>query len=244
MGSEEIEAVQLQQAMNYVQVISVALLVYDWLLVLSDEVNHVWASHWTFVKVLYLWTRYSPIADAILGMLAHFAMLSPKQCRLTDTINSFLIAVGIYSSELVLVWRTFALWQDSKRVRYALGILWLSMSPIGLYFVIAFVSSTVYSSQPFAGQPGCNLVSASSLVAGDFIGLTILEICIVILTVVKGFQHISNTPDIVGVQYVRTLYRDGVLFFVFLAVLSLANVLAPFFGPKSNALLLPPDTDS
>ncbi|KAI0093235.1 hypothetical protein BDY19DRAFT_416479 [Irpex rosettiformis] len=257
MESEGIRIVQSQQLMNCVQgvanlhhqfdfavidnclVISITLFVYEWLLVFADEVKHIWTSRWTFVKVLYLWTRYSPIADTIFGFLTHFVFLTPAQCKLNDSINSFLVAAGIYSSELVLVWRTFALWQDSKRVKYSLAAIWILMFPVGLYSLIAFILSTVYAPQPFATQPGCNLIGASPVIAGDFISLTVLEISIVILTVVKGVQHVISAPGLAGVHYVRILYRDGVLFFVYLAVLSLANVLAPFLGSKSNALLLP-----
>ncbi|KAI0812522.1 hypothetical protein BC629DRAFT_1473506, partial [Irpex lacteus] len=201
--------------------------------------THIWSARWTFVKVLYLWTRYAPIADTFLGFVSHFTFMNPQGCKLNDSVNSFLVAAGMYSSELVLVWRTLALWQDSKPVRYSLVALWALMFPMGIYSITAFVISTVYAPQPFANQPGCNLVDASSIIAGDFVGLTVLELVIVILTAVKGIYHMRKIPRLTGVHYVRILYRDGVLFFICLALLSVGNVLAPFLGPKSNALLLP-----
>ncbi|KAI0093234.1 hypothetical protein BDY19DRAFT_416377 [Irpex rosettiformis] len=234
-----IKTVELQQAMRYMQVISIALLLYDWLLIFADEVKYIWTSRLTFVKLLYLWSRYSPIADTVLGFLSHFTFLSPQECKLNNTVNTFLGSAGIYSGELVLVWRTFALWQDSKRVRYGLGAVWALMFPLGLYSTVSFVTSTVYSPQLFPNQPGCNLVKGSSAIAGDFVGLVVLEITIVILTVVKAIHHAKGNPSLVRFQYVRTLYRDGVLFFICLTVLSVGNFLALFLGPKANALLLP-----
>ncbi|KAI0683225.1 hypothetical protein BC835DRAFT_1423502 [Cytidiella melzeri] len=291
-NAEAITTLSQQRTINYVQVVSVTLLVFDWLLVFVDEVKYVWISRWSFVKVLYFWTRYSPIADTVLGLLSHFAFLTPEQCKVNNTANSceffdtefcaqadqlyfeVLLGSGVYLSELVLIWRTFALWEDSKWVKYILGGVWLLMIPIDLYLLVRFTSSTVYAPQPVHGQPGCNLTKANSLIAGDFISLSVLEIgkiisrahrshgpsiltsitVIVVLTLIKGLRHMEY--DLTHAPLLVTLYRDGkimaaslrltvkpkivgVLFFICLSVLSVANVLAPVVGPKSNALLFP-----
>ena len=36
------------------------LKLYDWLLILSREVKHIWNASWNWTKVLYLLTRYIP----------------------------------------------------------------------------------------------------------------------------------------------------------------------------------------
>ncbi|KAI0683223.1 hypothetical protein BC835DRAFT_762671 [Cytidiella melzeri] len=117
--------------------VSATLLVFDWLLLFSDEVKHVWNSRWSFIKVLYLWTRYSPVADTILGLVAHFSYLTPEQCRTSDAASSILLGIGVYMSELIFIWRTFALWKDSKIVKYSLGGVWLvsriSADPLSIF---------------------------------------------------------------------------------------------------------------
>ncbi|KAI0812530.1 hypothetical protein BC629DRAFT_943496 [Irpex lacteus] len=217
------------------------ILVYDWFLVFSDEMDLMWKSRWTFVKVLYFWTRYSPVADTILRIQGNFTVLSPAECKLNDSITSYLVAIGVYTSEIILLWRTFALWRNSRPVRYILGVMWALTFPLGMYAVTLFILSTEFAPQPFPNQPGCNLVKANLTIIGDFIALAVLEIVIVGLTMVKAIESIRNTSRMArGHHYVRnTLYRDGVLFFICLTVLSVASVIAPLVGPNSYAMLLP-----
>ncbi|KAI0812529.1 hypothetical protein BC629DRAFT_943225 [Irpex lacteus] len=189
MGSNgTTDVVQLQQAMSYVQVICITLLVYDWILVVSDEVRHLWTERWTFVKVLYLWTRYSPVVDTFWRIWGHFIFLSPQECKVHDAISTFLIAIGIHTSELVLVWRTLALWRDSKWIRYSLWAAWVLMLPIGTYSTTTFVMSTNFAALPYPNVLGCNLAHASMMTAA-FISLAVLELVIVILTLAKGMYH-------------------------------------------------------
>ncbi|KAI0343915.1 hypothetical protein BDW22DRAFT_1427583 [Trametopsis cervina] len=226
---------------QYIQVTSVTLFVFDWLLMFPEEVAYIWKSQWSYSKVLYLWARYSTIADTTLGLLSHFAYFkSAEDCKLNNDINSFLLGAGVYLSELVLLWRTFALWHNSRRVKFVLGGLWLAMIPVALYLVAGFISSTVYAPQPLTGLPGCHLVKANSIVAGCFVILAVLEIAIVVLTLTKAIEsqrELRNSLMHSNLTY--TLYRDGILFFICLALLSVANVLAPLIGSKTDALLLP-----
>ncbi|KAI0344695.1 hypothetical protein BDW22DRAFT_1354824 [Trametopsis cervina] len=226
---------------NYMNVISVTLFVLDWLLLFSDEVTYIWNSRWTFPKILYLWTRYSPIVDIVLSLLWAFLPNQDSEwCKMNHIANSFLVGGGIYTSELILIWRTFALWRDSKMVKWALGGLWAGLIPLALYLVAA--TSLVYAPRPLPRLPGCNLTKSNDLIAGCFIILAVLEVFIVTLTLVKAVSTHRN-PSYVGMGTTRfplmyTLYRDGILFFICLASLSIANVLAPIVGVKLDAFLL------
>ena len=61
---------------------------YDWLLILPQEVEHIWNASWNWTKALYLLTRYIPfvtIASMLRGewpfhssphLLSHFRFVS------------------------------------------------------------------------------------------------------------------------------------------------------------------------
>ncbi|KAI0812539.1 hypothetical protein BC629DRAFT_944238 [Irpex lacteus] len=223
--------VSQQQIINYVQVASAALWLYEWLILIQDEVSLVWGSKWSPMALLYMWTRYSAVADTVLGLQSSLQRMSPMDCRISDAVNSFLICIGIYTSELVLLWRTFAIWGDNKYVRYGLGTLWLIMLPLCLSLIGMFVASTVYGPQPVPGMPGCNLVHASLIDIGAFVSLLTIELIIVVLTVVKGVQ---NARLMHHGRLMPVLTRDGILFFVCLLSISIACILAPLLGPVSS----------
>ncbi|KAI0684793.1 hypothetical protein BC835DRAFT_592545 [Cytidiella melzeri] len=231
------DLLESQEIIKDVQVVGFTLLVFDWLLSIGDESTLVWESPNSFIKCLYLWTRYSPIADASLSFLSHFGHpISPQECRVVNGVNTFLLSAGIYTSELVLLWRTFAIWKGSNRVKYGLGSLWLLMIPFDFYFLASYVSSAVYAPQPLPWVVGCNLVNGSSIILGTFVSLTILELIIVTLTIWKGIQDVRVMRH---TRLITVLYRDGVLFFICLLVLSVSCILAPLLGPPIYALLLP-----
>lgn len=46
-------------------VVGATMFLYDYLLTLGMEVDLVWSSKWTFMKVLYLAQRYLPFVDAV-----------------------------------------------------------------------------------------------------------------------------------------------------------------------------------
>lgn len=38
-------------------------MLYDWVLTIHLEVKHVWLANWNYTKILFLLTRYLPIAN-------------------------------------------------------------------------------------------------------------------------------------------------------------------------------------
>jgi len=51
-------AVQQTQIVNYIEVSAVAWLLYDMCLTFGRELKLIWKSKWSFVKVLYILSRY------------------------------------------------------------------------------------------------------------------------------------------------------------------------------------------
>jgi len=79
---------------KYVQVISIAILVYEAAMFFTEEVDLVWRARWTSPKALHLLSRISPFFDAALRLFHCFAP-SPtaKTCGVTNTL-----LIGIHSS--------------------------------------------------------------------------------------------------------------------------------------------------
>ncbi|KAI0088074.1 hypothetical protein BDY19DRAFT_208207 [Irpex rosettiformis] len=191
---------------------SVVVLAYDWLLVLDNEVAFIWTKSWSFLKCIYLISRYTPWVDVILTLYYSFhSSLGTEACHRIDIMVTLLLAAGLWISELILVWRTYVIWGKSRRVLFGLGGMWLVSIP----------------------PAGCYVGSSNFLAAGDFILLVLAEIVIVILTLIKGIQHVRTMTGMTPV--ITTLYRDGVLFFICLLVISLVNILVPLLESQHKA---------
>jgi hypothetical protein len=70
------------QIHTYTEVSMLMLLGYEYCLTFAQEVAYVWRSKWTIVKLLYLFSRYSPFIDTIIAVEEKInASTRPQSCR-------------------------------------------------------------------------------------------------------------------------------------------------------------------
>ncbi|KAI0770755.1 hypothetical protein BC629DRAFT_772988 [Irpex lacteus] len=207
---------------------SISLIVFDWLLLFSDEVQYVWHKRWHFVDYLYLISRYLPFLDTVLIFIKCFSpKVQPDGCHALEAIGGLSLAFGLLVSELILVWRTYAIWDKSTKILRALLALWMALLISTVYCVIADIKSTHYTPPPLSNLPSCNLLSGDRVLHVQFICLLSFELVIIILTAVRAVEQSHSFSN--G-QVTRAVYRDSILFFICLFVFSAATVWIPRHG--------------
>ncbi|TFY65693.1 hypothetical protein EVG20_g5392 [Dentipellis fragilis] len=204
-----------------------ALMVFDYFLTLPDEIELVWRSRWNIVKVLFLLNRYTAFWDMGISI---YSILGPhltsSTCSGLYTSHGWLAAVGISTSEIILAFRTYALWRESKRIAYALGLV----TVIGLIFVAFTLNKALHSVEfiPVSSiSPelrGCFVtrVNTSWYILIWSMALA-SETIIMILTAIKALQSYRFWYPASPLLY--TIFRDGLLAYLPLFTSSLVNVL-------------------
>ncbi|KIJ50327.1 hypothetical protein M422DRAFT_245580 [Sphaerobolus stellatus SS14] len=213
------------QISNYFQAISLVILVYDYIITLSEEVALIWTAPWTTARVLFFLTRYSAWIDTSLLSIVHFAKgghLSIPACRALYKASGWFLSIGVFIAELVLVFRTYALWNKSMRVLFGLFGIGFPITAASLYATYKGMAAFMFIQVP--GQQDC--LSVSSLVSIkifllDFSGVIIFETIILILTVVSAFKQSNLRKTSLG----ETLYKDGLMYYVYLTLFTVANLL-------------------
>ncbi|KAF8590804.1 hypothetical protein K439DRAFT_1165706 [Ramaria rubella] len=204
------------QAVKYATVAALVLQCQEWIICIPEEIEFVWQSHWGFGKFLYLASRYLAFIDTPMR-IAYYLTPNPdiKFCSTTNTISGWFTNVGILISALVLMLRTIAIWDRSRKITVSLCLAAVVLQP--------FIAS-------------CNLIYASPIAFGDVLSLLLWELLIVCLTFGKAFQYYrcQNPPN----RLLTTLYRDGIFFFVFMTGVSLADVLVLATAPPDAGDLL------
>jgi len=101
----------LMQTANvkYTYVAGITLLVYDTLISLSGEINLIWVQRWSIGKILYIVTRYSGFLDASFFLWYSFSTI--ESCRDSFSAAVWSVTIGISICHVVLVIRTFAIWE-------------------------------------------------------------------------------------------------------------------------------------
>ncbi|KAJ7076039.1 hypothetical protein B0H15DRAFT_865243 [Mycena belliarum] len=206
----------------------ITILVYDLACTIDQEVLYVWPRPWSMSTALFLLNRYLPFVDTLLSLSAKFSRLSPEDCLARNIAIGWLSALGIMLSEVILMLRTYAIWERKHSVRIFLCALAVaSFLPVALF--LHFETNTLRYTA--TDGVGCLLSHAGSILIFGYLGIMISETAIAVLTAIKAYRDLRRSR----VPWVQKLYQDGMLFYVYLLTISVANVLVPIMAPPMFA---------
>ncbi|PBK98532.1 hypothetical protein ARMGADRAFT_1008927 [Armillaria gallica] len=210
---------------SYSFIASVTVLVYDILLLLPTEINYVWLPRPVHpLLLLFALNRYLPLIDAAIAINWLLHKPSAAQCHQLSFITGPLAGFGIFISQVILMIRTYAIWDRHKVVFWCfIGIGIFSFIPGVVALGIRLKTSQ------FVGQfddPGC--LSHPSKVANLLpIPVLVSETIIALLTLFKGVQHLRRSSH----PFLKELYVSGMFFYACLLFITLANILIPMWAP-------------
>lgn len=106
---------------NYVSVVTITLICYEYLFLFDKEINFVWKRKWSLMSCLYLIVRYLGLFIALLygcwGGLLHMAESS---CYGLVVFMEWGFSAYVCFAEVILIWRLYALCSQSKLLLYVL----------------------------------------------------------------------------------------------------------------------------
>ncbi|KZS86853.1 hypothetical protein SISNIDRAFT_461442 [Sistotremastrum niveocremeum HHB9708] len=228
------DLVQIKQIVTYLDVAAAALLVYDYILTLPEEIILVWPARWNLGKVLFFLTRYPVFIDTSLVLVHQFSILGPNACKILFTTIGWLLGVGIGIAEVILAMRTWVIWSRSRRIAIIL-IICLVLVWIPIFWVLNdSLSSLVFAVPSDPTFRGCVLSTQKNVLFVVFVLIMAFETFILVLTLVKGLEHFRHASS----TLVAVLYRDGLLNYIYLFVLSIINVTVLLTAPHGYTTLL------
>ncbi|KAJ4475735.1 hypothetical protein J3R30DRAFT_3502298 [Lentinula aciculospora] len=180
---------------------------------------------------MFFANRYLPFFDRVISVNYNFnANISAEQCLIQAQAVSWLMFIGIALSELILMLRTYAVWERKRPMLILLVILTVILIVPAIVFTELEVSSLQFTS-----LRGCRMTTASNVIFLAFCLLTAYESVLAILIAIQAYKHLRQTRS----PWVTKLYKDGILFYFYLLALSCANILssllAPALGPWLEA---------
>ncbi|KAF5331910.1 hypothetical protein D9611_008896 [Ephemerocybe angulata] len=212
--------------------VSLTLLIFDYFLTLRHEVELVWHRKFTAGTALFLVNRYMPFIDLSISYQDTQGLLSLEQCKIREATVSWMILGGMSLSEVILILRTMAIWNSRRWVGVTLGAVFgLALGAcIGITF--NWLKTLVFISVPNNGG-GCNLFHADGLVMISYVLLLVLETVIVALTALQARYHIHRGSS----GWLMRLYQQGFLFYLYMLLITLANVICPLVAETHYKLV-------
>ncbi|KAG7100100.1 hypothetical protein E1B28_001880 [Marasmius oreades] len=219
-----VQALGRQQIVRYADVCSTTFLVYDMIINLQLEVEHIWTRKWSFFTVLYILQRYLPLFDTA-GLTLHYdlgANLSTHYCALNYKIATASFMVGVMLSEVVLVFRVWAVWERSFLVAIGLVVFFLACWVPGSFMLVQFVKATEFATLPFHNFRGCFVAGGSHILYLVWVLWMVYDAGTLVMILIPGVATYRRGGRS---ELVETIYQDGVIYYALISLISIFNVV-------------------
>ncbi|KAF9072402.1 hypothetical protein BDP27DRAFT_411397 [Rhodocollybia butyracea] len=214
--------------------VSQVLLVYDYSCTLNQELEFIWSKPLSVGSLLFFVNRYLPFLDTVgMSVILDFKsdMFTDAQCKRHFRLTAWLMFVGMLLSEVILTLRTSALWGRKPAVDISFVCLAIASAAPAIYFLHLEMSSLDFGS-PFA-NPGCISAKSNNTIFIVFGILAFYEFVIAVFTAIKAHKHMRCTQS----PWVVQIYREGLLFYVYMFVFSVINACIAGRNPELGAPL-------
>ncbi|TDL28163.1 hypothetical protein BD410DRAFT_348382 [Rickenella mellea] len=203
--------------------------VWDYLSTFSNEVEFIWPSRWSVAKFLFFLNRYLVFAESTSVVLVEIAFRKPSLqfCHTTTQVASYLSLSGFTIAGLVLMLRTWAIWERNPIVTAVLVAVFFTFQGADMFFTHQYIAGStplhVFSNS------GCTIIFQNRLIFFGFLSNVLTQSLLVGLLVLKARQYFRNhhTP------WLWRVYEDGIFGFFVILVTTMVNALLVLFAPDA-----------
>jgi len=226
---------------DYFYVSAITILIYDYLLTLKLEVTWVWSSSefgWSYTKVLFLLTRYVPFVLSFLFLYNQLGVDVPQSvCVRTYPASTWLVLFSMNIAEVILVIRTWAIWRKHKGVGSLLLLLMVVDLILQCWSMAKFNNSLEFIPPFYPGYRGCNISKVNSALKWNYVFMIIIEVVVLALMGVSAFRTAQMGDNN---KLMKVIHRDGIMFYVYILIVSIANALIIKYAAHDLLGLLSP----
>ncbi|KAG2019750.1 hypothetical protein CC2G_005161 [Coprinopsis cinerea AmutBmut pab1-1] len=220
--------------------------VFDGPFTIDIQVSLVWPTAWNHVKIIYFLNRLMPIVIIICQIQLDVwpTQFRPySQCKTIFSVVCLGITLSLWISEVILYFRVYAISGRGRIIKYflmvnAVFVLVSTMSLVGTYLSL-LGTFTGASDGLVMGCPTHPTVSGKPhdhLITISFAILLYSGMAMMVLSVYYGLRRywrsLKRSP------LVKVFYRDGTVYFIALAGMSILNGVAALLLPLQFRLVM------
>ncbi|KAL4256582.1 hypothetical protein AB1N83_010359 [Pleurotus pulmonarius] len=218
--------------------------IYDYLLMLGSEVQHVWHVNWGAGKVLYLLSRYPLlIASAVALHRTSGHIVPTTECRVLYSVSGYAWVFALVTAEAILAIRVWVLWYRMLWLGVYFACAAVAAVTIALVDVTKAVRSVTYVSDftsiESLSYPGCLTINEggkSSYIS--YIMLVLHGAFVFLLMVIVWYRSFHHSVRFSSMMY--TFYTDGGIYFAVMLAISIANMIFNLTQPPEYVNFLFP----
>ncbi|KAG1851571.1 hypothetical protein DFJ58DRAFT_421358 [Suillus subalutaceus] len=139
---------------NYLSVTAITVIFYEYFLLLDKEAKYVWKRPWSIMSCLYLVVRYFGLFLVLLcGLWGGLLYMPESVSYILAVLMEWGFSVYFCFAEVILIWRLYALCNQSKLLLYILVGLFLPIVALSIGTDIYLYSRrNVFSVKEFVAQ--------------------------------------------------------------------------------------------
>ncbi|KAF9048785.1 hypothetical protein BJ165DRAFT_1462654 [Panaeolus papilionaceus] len=231
----------------YVNTSFLVFVIHDYFITLEDEVGYICTQRRSLAKYMFFWIRYYTIVLLILDvcqvhLLARPGFATNRLCGILDPVSRVTGAIALWSADIILQLRVYALFQCSKKVAIFNAVLFMASISAFLGILAVSVRGRTPSLDEGYGAsvPGCAVMREGIewvqwVPAAIFEGLLFIQaLCRSIASTtsrIQGKRNISLSAFIVFDSSCYFLVVTALLILTSITVASSAGVPWLGFGP-------------
>lgn len=208
---------------DYIQVSSQAVLLFDYFITFSDEVEYIWGRKANPATILFYVTRYLPFFDGTIHLAKEFLPTpSHMMCNILYHLQGWIYIFAYLVADSILILRTYAMWKNNKNIALSLCVLLVACITGAGYCLEKFILSLTLGPSPSRSAfPGCFIYDGGRILWVSYLLLQVFHAVVFILTLLKVIQQRRLKDS----SLFRTIYRDGIMIYAYLFGFSLINII-------------------
>ncbi|KAG1774506.1 hypothetical protein EV702DRAFT_527723 [Suillus placidus] len=243
--------INLNIVFSYWTVAAGAVVVYDWVLTLGQEIELIWRQRWSLMTVLYLIIRYIGLLYSVLCILLNMSSGSLTDA-VSDIMNYATNGTNVVVAAMlgvIMIARLHAMYQSSRMMLIFLVIIFLAVNiACGVIAAIA-LKDTVAAALILSGTYMCSYVYEADvllLISMVWMLITVWEVlalCLSVWIAVKHFRDLRrlgpSTGSTIGDCF-RVLVKSHALYFASFVCVSCFHLgyLSPLLNSNSMGALM------
>ncbi|KAH6903052.1 hypothetical protein BKA70DRAFT_1303056 [Coprinopsis sp. MPI-PUGE-AT-0042] len=221
---------------NWMSTSALVIWVLEYLSTVQLEITYVWPAPWSLVKPLYFVNRYMVVIPVCLCLYSQTVPLENCFATFLASSSSMIVCIGV--SETLLFLRVWALADRNKKVMlFLFAFLSASQSALSASLVcfILFFRSMEYAPSPARSITNCVLMkSADKVLIAAFALILVEQALVMSMCIYLGKRRHLGTSS----PLIRTFFVDGAVYFVVLALMSMANLFCLLATPNGYQFVL------
>ncbi|KAJ8508624.1 hypothetical protein ONZ45_g9122 [Pleurotus djamor] len=223
------------QLVKYMSLATMVIIFYDYCLTFNLEIVLIWPQKWSFMKLLFIASRYLPFFDLLISFIPQ-VLIFPGDvfCVATFDLAAASFAIGYFLTELAMAIWVWSLWNRDKKVGIAILSLFVAAWMAIPIFQNRFVTSAKVTRSTFAPLSGCFLTLDSKKAIGTFCILLAFNLVTFIATLMRVISIQADNTHIGGLS--RIAYANCLFYYICLLVSSAVNLVVAVALPVSSSV--------